>query len=134
MGRYRGYFQVTMVLGVALIATFFIYKGPVMAQTKSLKEQGLNEYIDPSKNPNYNQVYNEIIFTGDGITKEELDTINTIVSLKDNGEEPEAIIGEERVPISKIKKGQKIRSISYNSIDEDVKVGGLIYLEFFESS
>lgn len=98
-----------------------------MAQTKSLKEQGLNEYIDPSKNPKYNQVYNEIVFTGDGITKEELETINTVVSLKDNKEEPEAIIGEERVPISKVKAGQKIRSISYNSEGEDTKVTEINY-------
>ncbi len=127
MGRYRGYYHVTMVLGVAVIATFFIYRGTVIAETRSLKEQGLNEYIDPSKNPKYNQVYNEIIFTEDGITKEELDTINTIVNLRDNREEPEAIIGEERVPISKVKAGQKIRSISYNSEGEDTKVTEINY-------
>jgi hypothetical protein len=122
------YYKGVMVLGVVLIATFFIYRGTVIAQTKSLKDQGLNEYIDPSKNSKYSQVYNEIIFKGDGITKEELDNINTIVNLKDNSsEEPEAIIEEEVIPISQIKTGQKIRSISYNSVEEDTKIAEINY-------
>lgn len=45
------YYKGLVVLGVALIATFFIYRGTVIAQTKSLQDQGLNEYIDPSKKP-----------------------------------------------------------------------------------
>jgi hypothetical protein len=131
---HKVYYKGVMVLGVALIVTFFIYKGTIIAKTivqndnKTLKEQGLNEYIDPSKNPKYNQVYNEIIFSGDGITKEELDNINTIVNLKDNSiEEPKAIIGEETVPVSQIKTGQKIRSISYNSVEEDTKIAEINY-------
>jgi len=125
--RHKIYYKGAVVLGVALIAAFFIYRGTGIGQTKSLEEQGLNEYIDPSKNPKYNQVYNEIIFSGDGVTKEELDNINTVVNLKDNIEEPEAIIGEEKVPIGKVKTGQKIRSISYNSAKEDTKIVEINY-------
>jgi hypothetical protein len=66
--NHKKYYKGTVVLGVVLIATFFIYRGTIIAKTvsqnenKTLKEQGLNEYIDPSKNPKYNQVYNEITF------------------------------------------------------------------------
>jgi hypothetical protein len=132
--NHKIYYKGVVVLGVALIATFFIYKGTIIAKTiaqndnKTFKEQGLNEYIDPSKNPKYNQVYNEITFTGDGINKEELENINTIVNLKDNSsEEPKAIIGEEIIPISQIKTGQKIRGISYNSGLEDNKITEINY-------
>jgi len=132
--NHKKYYKGTVVLGVVLIATFFIYRGTIIAKTvsqnenKTLKEQGLNEYIDPSKNPKYNQVYNEITFIGDGINKEELENINTIVNFKDNtGEEPKAIIGEEIIPISQVKTGQKIRSISYNSGLEDNKITEINY-------
>jgi hypothetical protein len=132
--NHKIYYKGVVVLGVALIAIFFIYKGTIIAKTiaqsnnKTLKEQGLNEYIDPSKKPQYNQVYNEITFTGDGINKEELENINTIVNLKDNsGEEPKAIIGEEIIPISQIKTGQKIRGISYNSTIDDSKITEINY-------
>jgi hypothetical protein len=132
--NHKKYYKGAVALGVVLIATFFIYRGTIIAKTvsqnenKTLKEQGLNEYIDPSKNPKYNQVYNEITFIGDGINKEELENINTIVNLKDNtGEEPKAIIGEEIIPISQVKIGQKIRSISYNSGLEDNKITEINY-------
>jgi hypothetical protein len=96
---------------VALVATFFVYSD--IASANSLTANGLNQYIDPSQNPKYSQVYNEIIFSGDGITMEELDEINSLVNLKDNAtEEPSAIVGEEIIPISKLKAGSKVKSIS----------------------
>jgi hypothetical protein len=113
-------------LVVALIATFFIYDVYALANTTN--SQGLNEYIDPSQNPKYSQVYNEINFIGDGITKEELDGINSLINLKENSiEEPIAVVGEELVPISKLKVGAKIKSLTYNSSPEDAKILELNY-------
>ena len=114
------------LLVVAGIATFFIYDAYVLANSNN--NQGLNQYIDPSQNPKYSQVYNEITFTGDGITKEELDDINSLINLKENSiEEPVAVIGDEVVPISKLKVGAKIKSLTYNSSPEDTKVIELNY-------
>jgi hypothetical protein len=111
---------------VALVATFFVYSD--IASANSLTANGLNEYIDPSQNPKYSQVYNEIIFSGDGITMEELDEINSLVNLKDNAtEEPSAIVGEEIIPISKLKAGSKVKSISYSSKSDDNKISELNY-------
>lgn len=111
---------------VALVATFFVYSD--IASANSLTANGLNQYIDPSQNPKYSQVYNEIIFSGDGITMEELDEINSLVNLKDNAtEEPSAIMGEEIIPISKLKAGSKVKSISYSSKSDDNKISELNY-------
>jgi hypothetical protein len=111
---------------VAWIATFFIYDAYALANITN--NQGLNEYIDPSQNPKYSQVYNEINFIGDGITKEELDGINSLINLKENSiEEPMAVVGEEVVPISKLKVGAKIKSLTYNSSPEDTKILELNY-------
>lgn len=111
---------------VALVATFFVYSD--IASANSLTANGLNEYIDPSQNPKYSQVYNEIIFSGDGITMEELDEINSLVNLKDNAtEEPSAIVSEEIIPISKLKAGSKVKSISYSSKSDDTKISELNY-------
>lgn len=50
------------------------------------------------------------------------------MNLKDNSsEEPKAIIGEEIIPISQVKTGQKIRSISYNSTIDDSKITEINY-------
>lgn len=112
-------------LVVAGIAAFFVYNASALANSNN---KGLNEYIDPSRNPKYSQVYNEITFTGDGITKEELDDINSLVNLKENSiEEPMVVIGEEVVPISKLKVGAKIKSLTYNSTPEDTKITELNY-------
>jgi len=111
---------------VALVVTFFVYSGIAFANSPTAN--GLNEYIDPSQNPKYSQVYNEIIFSGDGITKEELDGINSLVSIKDNAtEEPSAIVGEEIIPINKLKAGSKVKSISYSSKSDDTKISELNY-------
>jgi hypothetical protein len=112
-------------LFVASLATFFIYDAYALAAANN---QGLNEYIDPSQNPKYSQLYNEITFTGDGITKEELDDIKKLINLKENSiEEPMAIVGEEIIPIQQLKAGSKIRSISFNSTPEDTKILELNY-------
>ena len=111
---------------VALVATFFVYSDITFANSPTAN--GLNEYIDPRQNPKYFQVYNEIIFSGDGISKEELDEINSLVNLKDNTtEEPSAIVGEEIIPISKLKAGSKVKSISYSSKFDDNKISELNY-------
>lgn len=111
---------------VALVATFFVYSDTAFANSPTAN--GLNQYIDPRQNPKYSQVYNEIIFSGDGITKEELDGINSLVNLKDNTtEEPSSIVGEEIIPINKLKAGSRVKSISYSSKSDDNKISELNY-------
>ena len=106
---------------VALVATFFVYNDIAFANSPTAN--GLNQYIDPRQNPKYSQVYNEIVFAGDGITMEELDEINSLVNLKDNAtEEVSAIVGEEIIPVSKLKAGSRVKSISYSSKSDDNKI------------
>lgn len=126
MYQNKKYYVVGVSLSVALVATFFVYSD--IASANSTTANGLNEYVDPSQNPKYSQVYNEIIFAGDGITKEELDEINSLVNLKDNAaEEPSAIVGDEIISISKLKSGSKIKSINYNSKSDDTSMTELNY-------
>jgi|GEM_PF-647952 len=120
----------TVISMVLTISIFYIVKNSILyaKEDQKIVNQGLNEYIDPSKNPKYNQVYNEINFVGDGISLEELEEINTLVNLKENNiDELSVLVDKEVLPISKVKKGGKIRSIIYNSTQEDTKISEINY-------
>jgi hypothetical protein len=72
----------------------FVYK----TKNLSLEEQGLNEYIDPSKSPKYTQNYNEIYFGSEGISVDELAELSQVVDLTENPTEtPQAVmsVGDE---------------------------------------
>jgi hypothetical protein len=120
----------TVISMVLTISIFSIVKNSILyaKEDQKIVNQGLNEYIDPSKSSKYNQVYNEINFVGDGISLDELEEISTLVNLKENNiDELSVLVDKEVLPISKVKKGGKIRSIIYNSTQEDTKISEINY-------